>query len=153
MRNWWESISVGCIVSAMFTILLIVLSSRRGGDDYTHTINVSGTLSTSGPAPTPGRLYICVLATGPDWNCAIVPTSHCLCACATMYAPVFRLRWKISLFSFRPCHGSPEYLHGSLNPTGVKTGRQSMKCAVRGSRSVSIRRHSSFGRWCLKLSG
>lgn len=49
--------------------------------------------------------------------------------------------------------GSPEYLHGSLSPMGVKTERHSMKCTVRGSRSFSIRRHSFFGRWCLNLSG
>lgn len=30
----------------MFTILLIVLSSHWGGDDYTHAVNASGTLNT-----------------------------------------------------------------------------------------------------------
>lgn len=47
MRNRCESISASCIMSVMFTVSLIVLSSRWRGDDYTHTVNVSGTLSTS----------------------------------------------------------------------------------------------------------
>lgn len=81
-----------------------------GGDDCTRWTWVG----FGKPAATiPRRLYVCVLTTVPDWNTATVPTSHCLCACATACVPMFRLRWKISLFSFRPCPSAPKYLHGS----------------------------------------
>lgn len=62
-------------------------------------VTISAAADLNRPCPAPGRVCIYVMATRPDWNCATVPTSHCLCACATMYVPVFRLSWEISLFS------------------------------------------------------
>lgn len=95
MRHWWESISVGCIMSEMFTILLIVLSSRRGGDDCTHTINVSGTLSTSvgfrRPCPDSRKTFTFVF-----WLRGLIETVQSF-QLLIVYVPV--------LLCMRPCLG------------------------------------------------